>query len=256
MLDFATCAAGEEPVVSGQSASRLYRYWDKLDRQLSAYLRAHPRKPSPLPAPDNSDVAVRDNAAGEHKPANTRTRYRAPESLDRCADNRFNPAAMSDAERAALLDAEIWRDCAAVEQRMRRFHKCGWRIIDVLDANCDPIIVDAWVAVSRLPVSGSSPRWQMPEPILSPEYVACPELADAWREAAGIETTRDAALRFVAQQSARMAEAIQDARQERVTTGAAIDPYDLFAMADRCDSILQAAGIAARAFHLLANCGS
>ena len=212
MLDFATYGGldGGGCHVSPLPADAR-DYWRKLDRQLSAYLRSRPRKPSPLPAPDDSGVAVRDDVAGEHKPANTLTRYRAPETLDRLADNRFNPAAMSDAERAALLDAEIFHDSAAVEQRMRRFHKTGWRIADVLDANCEPIIVASWVAVSRLPVSGESPRWQMPEPILSPEYVACQELADAWRESAGIETTREVALQHLIREFAAMLKTLRDA---------------------------------------------
>lgn len=211
---------------------------------------------TPMPVHLQEDSGTRSPAMRQ------RPNYR----LDRQADSRFDPARMSDAEREALLDTEVFNDSARVELTMHRWscwidslgrlHGMNWKAIDVRDANNDPVILAAWDAVSRLPVSGESPRWQMPEPILSPEYVACQELADAWREAAGIETTRDAALRFVAQQSARMAEAIEDARQERATSGEAIDPYDLFAMADSCGSILQAAGIAAKAFHLLARCGS
>lgn len=158
---FATCG-DELDILLDSPDVRLSRYWDRLERQLARYKRL--TRPVPAPVPAVQDDSVRDTEGNER----ISPRLRPNELLDR-ADRRYDPARMSDEEREALLESELWNDCQPVTITIRLFHRVGWAIRDLLDDDSNPVPkVPEYVAYSRLPVSGESEGYKMPAPIVTP----------------------------------------------------------------------------------------
>jgi len=124
---------------------------------------------APLPAHLKSDGSAAIQEGEDRNPVDSPIRLRQPHRFDAMADSRFDPARMTDEERAGLLAAEVQNDSQPVLIAIRLFHRLGWSIRDLLDDNSQPVPkVEPYVAYSRLPVVGESEGYSMPQPILSP----------------------------------------------------------------------------------------
>lgn len=121
----------------------------------------------PVPIVDDGCPVEPDAAstldAAQPKSSDAVIRLRPTSRLARIGDSRFDPAAMSDTERAALLDSEVQNDSQPVVVAMRRLsswvdslgrlHGAGFAIVDQIDAANRTIAIAEYVAYSRLPVS-------------------------------------------------------------------------------------------------------